>query len=208
MNQQTWLAGLVGFLIGVFIIPVFLPVRSGDHMGWGMMMGGRWFGSRSVLSPGAENFDGHFIRQMISHHEDAVTMADIALEKAEHKEIRELAQNIIRTQSEEIKQMKRWYKDWYGSEISLIPQSPAHGMMNMGMMGDITDIDRLENAEPFDQEFIRQMISHHQMAVMMAEMLLQSAPRPELETLARDIIAAQTAEITTMRQWYQDWYGK
>jgi len=41
---------------------------------------------------------------------------------------------------------------------------------------------------------------------MMAQMLERTTDRPEMKKLAQDIIAAQTAEINQMRQWYQDWY--
>jgi uncharacterized protein (DUF305 family) len=74
------------------------------------------------------------------------------------------------------------------------------------MMGDETDIDELENADDFDKEFIEQMIPHHQMAIMMANMLLNSTERKEMETLAQNIIKAQTKEINDMRSWHAEWY--
>ena len=156
------------------------------------------------------NIDRHFIEQMIPHHEDAITMAEIALDnRAEHEEIRQLSRDIVRTQTEEIEKMQAWYKEWYGWEvITLIPEVHAHmaGMgMHMGMMGDDTDIESLENAKPFDKAFIEQMIPHHQMAVMMANMLLRSTDRPEMKQLAQDIIEAQTREINQMRGWYREW---
>jgi uncharacterized protein (DUF305 family) len=77
-----------------------------------------------------------------------------------------------------------------------------------GMMGDSTDIKTLENAKPFDKEFIEQMIPHHQMAIMMATMLLQGTDRDEMKTLAQAIIDAQSREIDQMRSWYSSWYGK
>ena len=50
------------------------------------------------------------------------------------------------------------------------------------------------------------MIPHHQMAVMMANMLASSTNRPEMKKLAQDIIIAQTKEINQMREWYKAWY--
>ena len=52
------------------------------------------------------DIDRHFIEQMIPHHEDAVLMAELALTKAEHPELRELAANIKGDQSREIDQMR------------------------------------------------------------------------------------------------------
>jgi uncharacterized protein (DUF305 family) len=83
------------------------------------------------------------------------------------------------------------------------------GMMNAemrrDMMGMNMDLEALKSAPDFDREFIRQMIPHHQMAVMMANMVLNS-DRPEIRNLAESIIKSQTAEIAQMRQWYQAWY--
>ncbi|HEY9604576.1 MAG TPA: DUF305 domain-containing protein, partial [Allocoleopsis sp.] len=78
-------------------------------------------------------------------------------------------------------------------------------MSGMGMGAMSTDLDALKNAPDFDKEFIRQMIPHHQMAVHMASMVLDSQ-HPELRTLAQNIIKSQTAEIEQMQQWSKTWY--
>ena len=49
------------------------------------------------------------------------------------------------------------------------------------------------------------MIEHHQMAVMMANMLDISTNRTEMKELASDIIAAQSKEIDDMQGWQQQW---
>src|SRR3989344_815843 len=158
MTKETVILIIMGLVLGVLISPVFTPI-----MPWG----GRTMGSQ---------IDSHFIEQMIPHHEDAITMANLALTRAEHPEIKILADNIIKAQSEEIDQMKEWYQSWFGNDVSNISSSMGQGMgmmMNGGMMGNETDTKTLENAKPFDKEFIEQMIPHHQMAVMMAQMLLR-----------------------------------
>ena len=154
------------------------------------------------------NMDRHFIEQMIPHHNDAIFMAEIALKQAEHEEIKRLAENISRTQSEENAMMRGWYKSWYDKDVPVDSSSMGMGSGMGGMMGDSTDIKTLENAKPFDKEFIEQMIPHHQMAIMMATMLLQGTDREEMKTLARAIIDAQSREIDQMRSWYSSWYGK
>jgi uncharacterized protein (DUF305 family) len=51
------------------------------------------------------------------------------------------------------------------------------------------------------------MVPHHQMAIMMARMVLRGSDRPEVQELARSIIRTQSAEIEQMLGWYRDWYG-
>lgn len=157
------------------------------------------------------NIDSHFIEQMIPHHEDAIIMAKLAQTKAQHTEVKQLARNIIDSQSKEIEQMEEWYTNWFDTEVPTGNQvMNQHGMMgnssmHMGMMGDASDMTKLEQATDFDKVFIEEMIPHHQMAVMMATMLKNGTNRPEMKKLANDIIAAQTKEIDDMRQWYKNW---
>jgi uncharacterized protein (DUF305 family) len=58
-------------------------------------------------------FDLRFINAMIPHHEGAVVMAQDALQKSQHSEIKQLAQEIIKAQKGEIQQMEQWRKAWY-----------------------------------------------------------------------------------------------
>jgi len=70
------------------------------------------------------------------------------------------------------------------------------------------DLEDLKTAPDFEREFILQMVPHHQMAVMMSQMLLNGTNRPEMQTLGENIIRTQTSEINQMEQWYQTWYGR
>lgn len=54
------------------------------------------------------DFDAMFIDMMVPHHESAVAMSQDALGKAQHPEIKTLAQQIIDEQTKEIDQMKKW----------------------------------------------------------------------------------------------------
>lgn len=51
-------------------------------------------------------YDTAWIESMIDHHDDALHMAERILERAEHEELRALAQQIITDQSAEIEQME------------------------------------------------------------------------------------------------------
>lgn len=58
------------------------------------------------------HFDNHFLNMMVSHHEGAVTMSKEAQQKAEHDELKQLASRMIKAQTPEIDQMKKWKSDW------------------------------------------------------------------------------------------------
>ena len=177
-------------LIGIMCLGLFT-----GSFGKGSCRGFNRF-NQSMLS----DIDRHFIEQMIPHHQDAIEMSELALKKAEHEELKTLAESIIDSQSREINNMASWYKSWYGA---VVPETKTIGM---GMMDDMNDMESLENAEIFDKEFIKQMVPHHQMAVMMASMLLNRTKHSEMRELAQDIIRTQTEEINQMKAWYSKWY--
>jgi len=64
-----------------------------------------------VPQTGSE-LDELFINMMVPHHQGAVAMANIALERAEHPEIKDMANAIIASQQAEINQMKSWKQKW------------------------------------------------------------------------------------------------
>ena len=212
--QKEILYGIIGLLAGILIGILSASQAVNNNMtGMMQMMGmGRNINFRNGQGVQMGTIDAHFIEQMIPHHEDAIAMANLALTNAKKSEIKKLAQNIVDSQSKEIDEMKGWYKDWYGSEVPQDEQvMGGHGMggntgMHMGMMGNETDITRLEQSADFDRAFIEEMIPHHQMAVMMANMLKNGTNRSEMKQLADDIITAQTDEIDQMRSWYGEWY--
>jgi len=180
---------------------IFIVIGLIGIMSLGIFTGG--FSQRSFrgFNQGMlSDIDRHFIEQMIPHHQDAVDMAELALTKAEHDELKQLAESIRDGQSREIDDMRSWYKSWYGTEV------PEHTVGGMGMMDNMTDLKLLETAELFDKEFIEQMIPHHQMAIMMASMMLSRTEQTEMKKLAQDIIRTQTEEINQMSAWYNKWY--
>lgn len=209
MDNDKLKYGIVGLLIGGAFVWFFAASAvNSNNTGMMRMMGVRT-NTQNMMQ--TETMDAHFIEQMIPHHEDAITMAKLAQVKAKRQEIKQLAQNIIASQGKEIDEMRNWYKDWFGRELPTGDDVMSqHGMMgnngmHMGMMGNETDVTRLEQAEDFDRAFAEEMIPHHQMAVMMASMLKNGTQRPEMEKLADDIITSQTNEIDQMRNWLIEW---
>jgi uncharacterized protein (DUF305 family) len=89
-----------------------VPAGSGA---FGMMGGGMMGGDADLDAlEQAADFDRAFIEQMIPHHQMGIMMARMAGDATSRPEIRELTDSIIRGQSEEIEQMRTWYREWYG----------------------------------------------------------------------------------------------
>jgi uncharacterized protein (DUF305 family) len=153
----------------------------------------------------AEQTDGAFITEMVPHHEGAIEMAEIAQQQGEHPEIQELARNIIASQGEEISQLEAAHDRLFDAPVGEVD----HGSLGLSEedSGMAHDASALQGADPFDQEFIDMMIPHHQGAIRMARIELESGQDVELKTLAEAIIEAQSAEIEEMNEWREQWYG-
>jgi uncharacterized protein (DUF305 family) len=156
--------------------------------------------------------DQQFIDMMVPHHQGAVAMAQIAVTRSEHPEIRQLANGIIDSQNGEITQMKQWRMQWFGSEqtpsMESMPMMPGMDMTAMHAMNMMQDIRNLQTETPFDKAFIQSMIPHHQSAIDAAKVAQAKAEHPEIKTLAGNIITAQQKEIDQMQAWLKAWYGQ
>ena len=161
----------------------------------------------------AESFDLAFIDMMIPHHRSAIAMAQVALLRAEHPEVRTLAQSIIVSQGLEIAQMQAWRDAWFPNvrimPMDQIQRALGTNMSGMGsMMNPEMETQSLCNATgQFDEAFIQQMLPHHASAVNVSQIALTRAFHPEITAIAREIIEAQQREIAELQTWLSAWYG-
>lgn len=59
----------------------------------------------------------------------------------------------------------------------------------------------------FDQRYLNAMISHHRGAMLIAEQAVNKTQKPELKSLAQDILTNEPKAIAELYQWKKDWYG-
>ena len=155
--------------------------------------------SAPAPSRSTSNFEINFMTDMIDHHQMAIEMAEICLDKAVHEELRTMCQNIIVTQSAEIQQMQSWLQEWYG-----ITYEPT---MKPGDQKMLDRLASLSGAE-FEIAFMEMMIKHHEKAIKEGRHCLDKAYHAELREMCEDIIATQSAEIAQMEAWLCQWYGE
>ena len=139
--------------------------------------------------------DRAFIADMVPHHQSAVTMARIAQERGESAFVKQLADDIVRTQNQEIEVMRR-------EDQTLAEAGIEKGSLGVAehMMGMDSDVESLKTAKPFDKAFIAEMLPHHEGAVTMAKAELSKGKSTKLKLLAQDIVTAQEREIAAMRK--------
>lgn len=155
-----------------------------------------------ATQPGPHNAaDVAFATDMVPHHAQAVTMADMALAQATTPDVKSLAAAIKAAQGPEIRTMSGWLAGW-GAPV---PDSGGHDMAGMGgastggMMSDqqMADLGQA-TGNAFDRMWLQLMTAHHRGAVATAKTELATGQSTEAKTLAQSIITGQSAEIATM----------
>ncbi|MGI8945088.1 MAG: DUF305 domain-containing protein [Thermoleophilaceae bacterium] len=152
-------------------------------------------GEDDAGSAAGNEVDRAFTAEMVPHHESAVVMAKIARDRGQSRFVKALADDIVRTQNQEIDLMRR-------EDTELAAAGVEKGSLGVPehMMGMDGAPASLKAANPFDREFIGMMLPHHEGALVMAKAELAKGESAELKALARSILSTQQQEITAMRR--------
>jgi uncharacterized protein (DUF305 family) len=153
------------------------------------------------------DFDLMFIDMMIPHHQEAIDMAQVVLNRSSNDEIRALAEEVIEAQQREVELMAEWRETWYPDAGDPIEMT---GDDMMGFMGEYGEgimmmaagemLAELCQAEDVDHAFSELMIPHHLSAIAMAEAALATSEREEVRELAQAVIDAQTQEVLLLQR--------
>jgi uncharacterized protein (DUF305 family) len=155
-------------------------------------------GATASSSPASAVFtsaDVGFATDMSAHHQQAVEMSQILLDKSDiDPRVVTLAQDIKAAQGPEIEQMTSWLSAW---------GQKADSMSGMDMSGTLmsdADMNALKTSTGLaaSKLFLTQMTVHHTSALVMAKTEIDSGKNADAVTLAKKIVSTQTAEITQM----------
>ena len=160
--------------------------------------------------------DVQFMQHMIMHHAQAVEMTALIESHTTNAALRTLGDRISRSQSDEIKFMKRWLtarEQPIDPDMTSMPRMDmptmdmsGHQQHQMLMPGMLTpkQMDELRNAKgaEFDRLFLTGMIQHHSGALTMVKDLFDTAGAgqdAELFNFTTEVDSGQRAEIRIMR---------
>ncbi len=136
-----------------------------------------------------------FIQGMTPHHQGAIVMTDLAVDRAENPKVKALAERISAAQGPEIKLMKEMAKTW-GVELGDgMSMSAGGGPMTMMDMSSLES----KSGPAFDKAFLEEMIPHHENALPTSRTVIADGANPQVKVLAQNIIDSQTAEIAEMK---------
>ncbi|MFB7940476.1 DUF305 domain-containing protein [Streptomyces sp. NPDC004779] len=140
--------------------------------------------------------DFRYVQMMIVHHRQALTMTALAPGRAGSSPVEKLAERIAAAQQPEIGAMEGWLKTHGGPRDQ--GEHAHHSMPGMATEAQLAELKAAKGAA-FDKLFVKLMVTHHEGAVTMAAEALGQGNNIQVEEMANDVIAQQTAEINRMR---------
>jgi uncharacterized protein (DUF305 family) len=183
----AWLAGVLvlGLLVGLAI--GYLALRP--------------------QSPADDSVEAGFLRDMSTHHAQAVEMSMIAHANSANPAIVTLAADIALTQHGQIGTMQAWLRDWKlsptGSQepMAWIPGS-AGAVVNGLMPGMATPEQmaklRAATGNDLDVQFLTLMRQHHLGGIHMAQEVLNLSKNEDVTWLAQTMVTGQQSELTVI----------
>ncbi|MGY1643692.1 DUF305 domain-containing protein [Geodermatophilus sp. SYSU D00703] len=145
MTQTTArLTGLAGALVASTLLLAGCADDSSDPAGHGSMLSSSGSASSSASAEADhDDQDVQFVNGMIPHHQSAITMAQVAEDRAADPRVKDLAARIETPQAPEVETMSGWLADW-GAAASSSPSDDGMGGMDDGGMddGDMGGMDR------------------------------------------------------------------
>ena len=149
--------------------------------------------------------DVEFAQGMIAHHEQAIEMAEIALDPkvGASPEVIDLATRIKGAQDPEVELMTGWLTA--AGQPTMMDSSDGHDMSSMDGMMTAEQMDTMSamTGTEFDQTWLEMMIAHHEGAITQSETVKTEGSNADVLALADQIITAQQGEITEMQALLQ-----
>ncbi|HET6878397.1 MAG TPA: DUF305 domain-containing protein [Jatrophihabitans sp.] len=189
-------------LYAVILVAVLVVAAT---VGW-LVRGGSTADTATASRPSA--VDIGFARDMSTHHQQAVTMANYERDYTSSPQLRILAYDIETSQNFQMGEMQGWLDGWglgRNSPNEMAWMGPGMGLGPTALMPGMAtpaQLDRLESlhGKALDVLFLQLMIRHHQGGLPMARYAVEHARVPYVRNLAQAMINSQTAEIIEMEQ--------
>jgi uncharacterized protein (DUF305 family) len=191
--------------VGVLSLALALSACSGSAAPTGSSTAASEAPASAPADAGAQHneADVRFAQMMIPHHQQALEMAEVALQRTQNTEVRALAEQIQSAQDPEITILSGFLESWGAAPADEGMAGMDHSGMS-GMMGQ-GEMDGLAGASgaAFDTMFLEMMIAHHEGAIAEAQRETAEGANAQAKDLAAQIVSGQTAELDQMRQLQQ-----
>lgn len=148
------------------------------------------------------NVDLDFASMLMIHHQGAIDMAKVEVQKGKDPEMKKMAQKIVDSQTKEAGQLDQLMLTLKNGAKNYDPMNKTSGASkamsdNMAAMMKTGHMSMTST----DHEFADMMTKHHKDGMMMAKSILAHAKNGKLRSIAQKSIPEQSNDIGQMEQW-------
>ena len=166
-----------------------------------------------LRQPGDDSVEAGFLRDMSTHHSQAVEMSMIAHAASTDPGVVTLSADIAMTQHGQIGYMQAWLRDWHlsptGSEPPMAWMKDSAGSVQNGLMPGMATPAQLEELRKatgpaLDVQYLTLMRAHHLGGIHMAQEILKLSDNEDVTWLAQTMVTAQQGEINLIDSLLQE----
>jgi uncharacterized protein (DUF305 family) len=164
--------------------------------------------------PGDDSVEAGFLRDMSTHHAQAVEMAMIEHAGTTDSDLRFLANDIALTQHGQVNIMQTWLHDWNldvtstRTPMAWMPDS-AGSVVNGLMPGMATPEQmaalRVAKGKELNVQFLKLMQAHHIGGVHMAQEAIKLSKNKTVTDLAQTMVNSQQVELAAIQTSLTTW---
>jgi uncharacterized protein (DUF305 family) len=157
-----------------------------------------------LRTPGDDSVEAGFLRDMSTHHAQAVEMSMVVHEKSTDPQIVYLASDIALTQHGQIGYMQAWLRDWNlsptGSQPPMAWMPDSAGSVVNGLMPGMATQEQLTalraaTGKDLNIQFLTLMRQHHLGGIHMAQEAVKLSDNKDVTWLAGTMVTSQQNEI-------------
>lgn len=169
--------------------------------------------AQALMQLPTEELEPTYMGEIVVHHRAVIEMAEVALEKAQHPELKTLARAIIASQTEQIEGFTMLLEGEYGLTPEQAREQAPEPIrlilpeVNQGLDEKVATIREAPADPEFDRVWMSEVIPHHQVAILESQPVQNGADTPELVLMANMAIGGQEMQIVQMLNWLVQWYG-
>ena len=181
----------------------------------GLLLAGAVF---SVLQlrggpPADDSAEAGFLRDMSTHHAQAVEMSMVAHANSTNAKVVTLANDSALTQHGQIGYMQSWLREWNlspsGSEPAMAWMPDGAAAVQNGLMPGMATPEQLATlrkatGNDLDVQFLTLMRQHHLGGIHMAQEILEQSDDKDVTWIANTMVAGQQGEIALIDTMLKD----
>jgi len=158
-----------------------------------------------LSTPGDDSVEAGFLRDMSTHHAQAVEMSMIAHANSTNPDVVTLAGDIALTQHGQIGYMQAWLRDWHlsptGTQEPMAWMPDSAGSVVNGLMPGMATPEQMAqlrkaSGKDLDVQYLTLMRQHHLGGIHMAQEALKLSDDKDVTWLAQTMVTGQQGEIT------------